>query len=283
MRFFTLFAALSLAAVSVGCAVASAHGVGLSVWARNLAAWIVGGLAAAAIARWGGAKVLTGFLVAAPIGLAATLLAAGQAGVHRWVDLGPAHVNLAEILLPPAVVAFVATSARSRWVWLAAAAIAALLAVQPDASQATAFGAALILTAAMASVSRILRGAGIAAVILAVAAAWLRRDPLSPVPEVEGIMGLARSLSPFAIVLAWAALGGAVLAPMVEGRSDRHIVRAASAALAAYGAVSAAAPLLGAFPVPLVGMGMSPILGLWLGAGLLTALAARPRAVRLAP
>lgn len=30
-------------------------------------------------------------------------------------------------------------------------------------------------------------------------------------------------------------------------------------------------PLVGAFPVPLTGMGMSPILGFWLGIGVLSA------------
>jgi hypothetical protein len=46
-------------------------------------------------------------------------------------------------------------------------------------------------------------------------------------------------------------------------------------ALAVYCAVVSLAPALGAFPVPLVGMGMSAILGFWLGAGALAAAARR--------
>jgi hypothetical protein len=35
--------------------------------------------------------------------------------------------------------------------------------------------------------------------------------------------------------------------------------------------VQALAPAFGAFPVPLVGIGMSPVVGFWLGAGALAA------------
>ncbi len=55
-------------------------------------------------------------------------------------------------------------------------------------------------------------------------------------------------------------------------------VRCGARALAAYALVSAVAALAGPFPVPLVGMAMSPILGLWLGAGLLAAQARRVNA-----
>lgn len=45
--------------------------------------------------------------------------------------------------------------------------------------------------------------------------------------------------------------------------------RPASVALSAYFVGAFVAPALGAYPVPLVGMGMSPILGFWLGTGAL--------------
>jgi hypothetical protein len=274
-----LFAILSLAAVAIGCVVASADGVAAATWYRNLAAWVLGALAAVAIARWGGRRTLIGFLVAAPVGLAATFLSAGSGGIHRWADLGPAHVNVAEVLLPPAVVACVTLAGSLRWAWGAAAVVAGLLIVQPDASQATAFGGALVVVATFL-LGGIRRMGGMALAACSVVAAWLRPDPLAPVPTVEGIMALAWSLSPVVAILAGIALGGAVLAPLAASRSDHRPVRVAALTLAAYAVLSALAPLLGAFPVPLVGMGMSPILGLWLGIGLLTALAARPPAGR---
>jgi hypothetical protein len=260
--FLAAFGFLSLAAVGVGCVIAAIHGAPAGVWTRDLAAWAVGGLVATGIARVSGSRAVAGFLVVAPLGLIAALLSAGQQGVHRWVGLGPLHMNVAEVLLPAAVVAFGAFAA-APGPWLAAALTLGLLVAQPDASQATALGGA----------GGLWRLAAIALVAAAVVAAWGRADPLAPVPDVEGIMGLAWTLSPLVACVAWAFLAGAALAPMLLSREAAKPVRTAALALGVYAIAAAASPLLGAFPVPLVGMGMSPILGLWLGAGLLAALA----------
>lgn len=279
---FPLFAVFSLAAVGVGCFVARASGAPVGEWARNLVAWVVGALVAGGLSRWAGRRAMLGFLIAAPLGLAATLFSGGQEGVHRWIQLGPLRMNVAEMLLPAALVASAAAPIGRRFKWLVATLALALLAAQPDASQATAYGGALIALIAYARTSRTSRAGGSGLVILAIVAAWLRRDPLGPVPEVEGIMGLAWRLAPVAAVAAWSALAGAALSPLAAGRAEGEDVRAAAVALAAYAALSGLAPLVGAFPVPLVGMGMSPILGLWLGMGLLAAVKGR-RALTFAP
>jgi cell division protein FtsW (lipid II flippase) len=276
--FLPLFAALSLASVALGCFVAARHGAPLGVWARNLAAWGVGGVAALGLVRWAGTLTSIGFLLASPLALAAALFAAGQHGVHRWIDLGPVHMNVAEVLLPAAVVAL-GTLAATHWPWIAAAVMLGLPIAQPDASQATALGGALLAAVALSRMRGLWRGVAIVLVAIAVTAAWARPDPLAPVPDVEGIMALAWSLSPVVAILAWAALAGTVLTPMLLSRAEGRSVRTAAFALTVYAIASALTPLLGAFPVPLVGMGMSPILGLWLGAGLL---AARARASRQA-
>lgn len=265
-RFLAGFALLSLAAVALGCAVAAAHGVSTGSWARNPAAWLVGAaLAWGAVAR---ASRLAGFLIAAPMVLAATLLGAGREGVHRWIALGPLNVNAALLLVPAAVVALAVLGDR-RWAWGAAAAMLGILVLQPDASQATALGAAMVVVLASLRVSAIVRAGGIAATVAAVVVAWTRRDPLEPVAEVEGIVALAWGWSPAAGVAAVALLVAVVLLPLT-------LVRRAptpALALAACCAVQAIAPAIGAFPVPLMGMGMSSVLGLWLGAGALAAAA----------
>jgi hypothetical protein len=50
-------------------------------------------------------------------------------------------------------------------------------------------------------------------------------------------------------------------------------VKVPALALTACCVVTAVAPMFGAFPVPLVGVGMSSIVGFWLGAGALAAVA----------
>jgi len=274
-RFLAGFALLSLGAVAAGCAVAAAHGVPAGSWARNLAAWGVGGMAAWATARRG--SRLSAFLLIAPLALAATLLNPGQEGVHRWIDVGPVHMNAAALLLPAAVVAL-ATLAGRRWSWPWAAGMLGLLVLQPDASQAAALGAAMIVVLASLRASALVRASGAAATVLAVAAACLRPDPLAPVPEVEGIVALAWTWSPVAAVAAVALLAATALLPLRLAGRGRPSTPAL--ALAACCGVQALAPAFGAFPVPLVGIGMSPILGFWLGAG---ALAAARRSSRAEP
>ena len=269
-RALALFGLLSLVAVVIGCGVAQASGVPAGVWIRNPVSWCVGALAAALILRFAGPRTTLGFLAATPIGLLVTLGSAGQLGVHRWLEIGPLHINAAQVLLPPMIVACAAGGGRF-WLWVAALTMA-LLVAQPDASQATAFGAALFALIGASRLSRPARAAAMAAVGLAMAASWLRPDPLAPVPEVEEIMRLAWVVSPAVAIVAWTALlctAGAFVLFRAPG------VHAGPRALCAYAFLSAVAPLLGPFPVPLVGMAMSPIVGLWLGAGLLAADARR--------
>jgi hypothetical protein len=265
-RFLAGFALLALAAVAVGCAVAAAHGVPAGSWSRNLAAWGVGGVvawvAAARTARF------SGILLIAPVALAATLLNPGQEGVHRWIDVGPLHVNAAATLLPAAVVALAAAGHRG-WAWLAAAGMLGLLVLQPDASQAAALGAGMIVVLASLRASALVRAGGAAATLLAVAASCMRPDPLAPVPEVEEIIGLAWASSPVVAAVAVALLAATALFPLRLARRNGPFTPAL--ALAACCSVQALAPAFGAFPVPLVGVGMSPVLGFWLGAGALAA------------
>jgi len=112
--------------------------------------------------------------------------------------------------------------------------------------------------------------------VLSAVAAVTRPDPLQPVPEVEGIVGLACALSPVLAVAGVLCLGVATAAPIACVRSGPPAGRAAAAGLLGYMVAVAFAPVLGAFPVPLMGMGVSPIIGAWLGIGLLVRMTLDP-------
>lgn len=274
--FLLLFGATSLAAVAVGAFVSASSGVPAAIWARNLAAWAIGGVAGTAIAATFRPAFLPVALWAAPVGLAASLLSRGLQGVHRWIDIGPVHCNTAMLLLPGAVVALGMLAGERAWAWAAAVASLGLLAAQPDASQATTLALVAVLIV-VATVRRpILRGALIAAAAFAAAFAWLRPDPLQPVPEVEGIIGLAWRLSPAVAGLACLLLGALAAVASVGLRSSPPALRLSGLALSLYFLLWAMAPALGAFPVPFVGMGLGPILGAWLGVGLLAGLLKMP-------
>jgi hypothetical protein len=175
------------------------------------------------------------------------------------------RLNAAELFLPMALVAWTGVAVRRRPLWLVVPVIAIVLALQPDASQAVALAGAVIAVLLAQSLPHSFR---LMAAVIPVAAAVMavfRPDPLQPVPEVEGIIGLALETSPALAVLT---LAGAVLSPLAAAGASR----AAALGLSVYLALTALAPCLGAFPVPLVGMGVSPILGAWCGIGLLVGL-----------
>ncbi|MFL6596052.1 MAG: hypothetical protein ACJ8HQ_11470 [Chthoniobacterales bacterium] len=238
---------------------------------RNPIAWLVGlVLGTGPMLLRSSLPLARVILAVALLGVAGTFLAPAQEGVHRWIDLGPLHVNVAALLLPAAVVALAFCGILSRIGLTFTAAIAALLILQPDASQATSFLVAVIILVVLSTSPR-------RSVLIAIAAAlllgisWTRPDPLKPVVEVEGIFPLAFGVSPVLAVTAGLALAAASLAPLglriTRGSSHRN----AAFALTGYFLSAAICPVFGAFPVPLVGLGMSSPVGYWLGIALLCA------------
>ena len=259
-------------ALIVGTLIMRQHDVPSSRWGLNL----LGGAIAAAICSVflarsclpmskRAATVVACFAAGA---LAATFTVTGPVGVHRWIPVGPLTMHVGAVCLPLFIVALGVLDAfggKLRWgPMLLAMAVAMLLLLQPDAAQATAFAAA-VFTLLMANKQRAPAAWGAALVIAALAGwTWTQRDPLSPVPYVEGIIGLARQNGPAWLVASLAALAVLPL-PFFIGPSGSH--SAFVRALGVYWCVCILAPLFGHFPVPLVGFGLSPIVGYFVALG----------------
>jgi hypothetical protein len=253
-------------ALIVGALVMRQHGVPASLWGLNL----IGGLLSAAVcaiflarSRTAMSKTTANISAGLAAGaLAATFAASASMGVHRWIPLGPLTVHAGAVCLPVLIVALAVLDAfggKLRWApLLLVISAATLLLLQPDAAQATAFaGGVFILLIANDQRSR---AAWATALVIAVLAAWTwtRPDPLPPVPYVEGIIGLARQSGPAWLVASIAALAVLPL-PFFISRMRCH--SAITRALGVYLCICILAPLVGHFPVPLVGFGLSPIVG----------------------
>lgn len=262
-------------ALILGALIMRQQDVPPSRWGLNL----IGGVLSAAIcavflARSRTAMSKTAATISACLGagaLAATFAMAGSMGVHRWIQIGPLNVHAGAVCLPVLIVAFGALSAfggKPRWAGLfLAISVAMLLLLQPDPAQATAFaGAAFTLLIANEQRGRV---AWAAALVIALLAAWTwtRLDPLPPVPYVEGIIGLARQSGPAWLVASIAALAVLPL-PFFVSPLGRH--SAVARALGVYLSICILAPLFGHFPVPLLGFGLSPIVGYFVALANLT-------------
>ena len=262
------FGAGSLLAILLGAAAMALADIPLSIWIRNPVAWLAAAAVGVFIASRGWFGV--GAIVVAAIVIGLSLVSPGQEGVFRWVGAGPIQLNAAALVLPVAIAAF----ARAR-AWIAALSfviIGAVIAHQPDISQLAGFAIASVILFAFAFGWK----GALAALILgfALLAYCLRQpDPLLPVAHVEGILLLAFNQSPALGITMAAAQGLAVVSPMLLLRSGD--LRWKALALSGYFGATSLAPLLGAYPVPLAGYGLSFVIGWVLG---FAALATRPKA-----
>jgi hypothetical protein len=268
----TSFGIASLLAAASGCFVARSGGAPLRVWAPSAAAWVLGAAVAWLTARVPAAIIFRAVWLLAMVSILLSLFDPGLGGVHRWVTLGPLRWNVAFLWLPAASVALAAAARNGlQWPWWTALIIQAALWFQPDASQATAFAASCI-SALLLTPSRRRPHLGVSLLFALIAAStWTRPDPLTPVPEVEGILHMAIAQSWVVATVCGVSLIAAAASPLLAFRSAQPLIYPSSVALSVYFFVCAAMPFFGAFPVPLTGMGMSPIIGFWLGIGALMA------------
>jgi cell division protein FtsW (lipid II flippase) len=204
--------------------------------------------------------------------LTVTLADPGVEGVRRWVSLGPLQLHAAFVALPALLIVLGAIVRRESVVsatWLfpcVAGTAAGVLVLQPDASQASAFAAAvavLLFQRGRVYVSDWVAG-GI--VVGAALLAWSRTGPLDPVPYVEGIVGLAASLGAGWLITSVLALALLPL-PFIAEALRRREQRPECFSLAAYFGIVCVTPFAGEYPVPVLGYGLSPILGYFAALG----------------
>lgn len=261
-----------LPALAVGVLVMRASGVPAMGWGQNLVACVIGILLCFALARprasrRGEARVLAAGVLALGC-LAATWLDPGVEDVHRWLRLGPVRLHAGALVLPVVLATLVGLehAGRRHVATLLSIATALLLALQPDAAQATAFAAGavvLLLPGKRAEWHLWLR---LVPLLALAGLSWLRKDPLAPVPHVEGIVGLAMELG-----TGWgaAAVASLLLLPVpffvARGQGDGRL----GLAIGTYVVVTILAPAFAHFPVPVLGQGASPIIGYFAAIGLL--------------
>lgn len=277
-RSMVIFGVASLVAIAAGCVAMAQTGVAPSSWLRTVVAWAVGAGLASLLARYGEPRrASTGAVVLATGALIATLFGAAIEGVHRWLDIGPLHINAAALVLPLLIVGLAAIRI-TRPMGLVLAFIAAtVLLAQPDASQLTSFAIAASILVVRSSVALPWKTFGLLVAVVFAIAGWRRPDPLDPVAEVEQIFAMCVAVSPFLALLAGLALAAAAVAPLLFASPAGHAARDGAIALSAYFVSVSIAPFFGWFPVPLVGLGMSFPVGFWLGMGLLLVIGRHPR------
>jgi hypothetical protein len=251
-------AAAVLLTTTFGAALLSGLGPPLRLLAMNLGAAVVAaGLLPLLVMA--GRRLLrhpaVALLAAAGALLATALWGPELEGVRRWAEAGPLLFHVGFLVLPVAL----AVLPRAPWpaAVLGLGMIAAGLVMQPDGGVAMAFAAGAAVHAALRRSPQSLAWLAVAGV--AAVAAWLQPDPLPAVAFVEQVAVLAFDRSPdlgFTVILVLA-LPSTLLA--IVAWRDRALAPVAGPA-AGFWFGAAAASLLGNFPTPIVGGGVTPIL-----------------------
>ncbi len=240
-------------------------GIPAAVYMQNLVATIAGLALAAYGARRRASPALGVMLtVGAILLLLATLMSEGMQGVHRWIRVGPLAIHPASLAIPILLVELhrILLQARLAVAFGVMLTTAAVLAMQPDAGQATAFAGSCIVLLILEAKRKPLATAGMLALVLIAALSFSKSDPLAPVAHVEEIATRIAEQGTFWNACVVIALTLLVIPFVVR---TPKVARIAGLAVAVYVALVTSASYWGNFPVPVLGYGMSPIIGYFAG------------------
>ncbi len=190
--------------------------------------------------------------------LAFTFLDFGLENVHRWLTIGSFRLYISSIALPCMIISFAILLKNKSAVvpFFLSAVIMLLIAFQPDASQLSAFAVSITLLFWVQTKQRPFRYAIALLSISLIIYSWLHLDTLKAVPHVEDIVLLARDMGIIWFLLAILSLG-VLLIPFI----CFHKISIYPRTVGLYYLVVFISTLFGNFPVPIMGFGISPIIG----------------------
>lgn len=185
------------------------------------------------------------------------VLLSTAAGPQRWISFPGVRLYVASCLLPMALLCLAAAPPKHAVVLTLWAGIMALvLALQPDAAQATAFSVAACAALFMLKVSTPLKTSAFIVLVICTAWAWSQPDPLQPVPHVEGVLDLARAAGPLALAAALVSLAIPLACLVREASRHSGLFVVALYYACIYGLAS-----MQVTPMPFLGFGAGPIIG----------------------
>ena len=257
---------IAMPSIAIGVLAMYQNHVPVLVWGQNIVCFLAMSLIAWIVVTYkldffSGSKHKTILLPLAICLLFLTFLSPGMEGVHRWISLGMIRLNIAMIVLPIIMIGLgQIVQVKGLRVGSAAAAIGVLLILffQPDASQLTGFAIPMMILISSKTKSKLGRLFIISAFSIGVILSWVYLDSLAPVNHVEGIVSMVADMG-----FLWLILGIISLAilPMPFLLFPPENAGLISRCIGVYYLIILIATVPGNFPVPLMGYGLSPIIG----------------------
>lgn len=181
-------------------------------------------------------------------------------GVHRWIAVGPVRLHVGLLLLPATI--SLLPDLRRELALLTVIAISLIVSLQPDRASAFALLSGVFV---LAIAKRDKWSVGMLAIAV-IGFSWTlsQIDPLQPVRFVEYVIRDAWEFHPSAAVILAVSLILALVMPLLSVNSRNQIPLTASlATISGFVIIS----FFGPYPMPLIGYGVSAIVGYGLALG----------------
>jgi hypothetical protein len=255
---------ITIPSIVMGTAAMYYNKVPTSIWAQNAAYLIIAGLISYIVVlskpKVKGSKFYNMSIVISILFILLTFISAGMEGVHRWVSIGIIRFNVSMIVLPLVIIS-IWRLLEANQLWSAVIAIitvSILILIQPDASQLTGFAIPIMVMLYNKADKKLLRLFILGVLAMLIILSWVFLDNLPAVAYVEGIVGLLGNMG-----LLWLVLGviSLVVLPVPFILFPPKNFKLPSICLGLYFIIILISTLFGNFPVPLMGYGISPIIG----------------------
>lgn len=249
-----------LPAIIIGVLAMHSNDVPIIIWSQNIFGFILAVLLIYLILK---KPEIIENKFTIPISIVLLLLTffdSGFEGVHRWVAVGPIRLYIASIVVPILIIGIWRISKKTNgWISLIISiGVSLLLALQPDASQTTAFIIPMAIILFNNIKNNSVRYSVLGVFFLITIFSWIYLDTLPPVAYVEDILKMVAEMG-----IVWFAIGIAslVILPFPFILFPPQNAKLLSRCLGLYFIVVLLSTRVGNFPIPLMGYGISPILG----------------------
>ncbi len=255
---------MPLPAIMIGALAMYRSNVPIAIWGQNFLGLVIAFLLSNFLIRK--TKIINNnFTMLITITLLLfSFMDSGLEGVHRWISFGLIRFYVTSILLPVLIIKLWETAEKYN-IWISTfitILVSVIITLQPDASQATAFVIPMSLILCPKINNNYLRYIVLGLFSLIVIWSWLHLDTLSPVPYVENIVKMVTNMG-----IGWFILGiiSLVMLPLPFIIFPPEKNKSLSICLGIYYTTILLSTMFGNFPVPLMGYGVSPILGYFIG------------------
>ncbi len=199
------------------------------------------------------------FIIISIVVLVFTFISSGLEGVHRWVSVGPIQLYISVIVMPIIIINLwsLLQEGKIMIAMISIMCVSVILTLQPDASIMTAFSVSSIILTwnKIKNFFRFLITVFLGGLTVVT---WIFLDELEPVAYVEGIFKLVIDMGIIGLILGVISLAVLIIPFLIFPPKKNKIV---SICFGIYFIIILISNVFGNFPVPLMGYGISPIIG----------------------